>query len=339
MAISLDTSNTELLGRALSFVLIDEGFSLPSALATRARKSAERLKEWSNDSGNKHRWREFADELVHNLRECFQTGQLRSVQKRRERMWEQYHKFRCSQQFKTHWSKFLERCIGCEPCPIFIQFINDKIMGMLIKSEFPVEEVQQECKEPSLDYEEKNALRYTAGYTIRALKKKIKRSTHPLKKEIELCLIEMNEEDTEECMDESVEWTRSVDRGGLIHVSDVVYEVFVRMELVLRQYLNGRRACELDQLQQVTQLIVGDEQVLFGWSVVSMSWEEEEASVLLRMIAEHWLNLRGFSLASSLVEKYKQSVKKNVQKSKGIRKQLQGSTAKKGQVPESSVDS
>lgn len=41
------------------------------------------------------------------------------------------------------------------------------------------------------------------------------------------------------------------------------------------------------------------------------------------MIAEHWLTLRGFSLASAFIEKYKQQAKKNVQKSKGIRNQLQ----------------
>ena len=231
---------------------------------------------------------------VHNLRECFQTGQLRSVKKRRERMWEQYHNLRCSKLFKTHWSKFLASSIGCEPCPIFIQFTSD------------------------------NALRYTAGYTIKALTKKIKQSTDPMKKEIEFCLIEMNEEDTGECIDESEEWTRSVDRGGLIHVNDMVYHVFATMELVLREYLNGRRAQDSDELQEVTKLIVNNENVLFGWSIVSASWEEEAASVVLHMIAEHWLKLRGFSLASALVEKYKQSAKKNDQKSKGIRKQLQG---------------
>lgn len=54
---------------------------------------------------------------------------------------------------------------------------------------------------------------------------------------------------------------------------------------------------------------------------MSVSWEPEVADVLLQMIAEHWLTLKGFSTASAFVEKYKQLAKKNVQKS--IRKQLQ----------------
>ncbi len=343
MACSQGGSNTELLRAALSLVLKDEGFGLPSVPAERARKTAENLMEWTSDTDNKQVWGEFADELVLSLKGCFQMGQLRKVRKQRERMWERYHKLRSSELFKTRWAKFLESSVGCESCPIFFQFVSDAIMEMLIKGQFPVEDVHHKG-EATLDYEEKNALRYTAGYTLRALKKKINRSAHPLKKELGFCLMEMSEEDTgdtAESMDESEERTRSVDRGTLIHVNDMIYTVFATMELVLRRYLNGRRAREIDGLQEVTEHITTDEDVLFGWSIVSASWGEEEAKVLLHMIAEHWMKMRGFSFASALVERYKQLAKKNVQKSKGVRKQLQnpGSNIKKLQVPGSNIDS
>ena len=45
----------------------------------------------------------------------------------------------------------------------------------------------------SLDYQEANALRYSAGYVIRALKSKLERSASPAKKELILCLGEMIE--------------------------------------------------------------------------------------------------------------------------------------------------
>ena len=63
--------------------------------------------------------------------------------------------------------------------------------------------------------------------------------------------------------------------------------------------------------------------MLFYWSIISVNWEEETAEVLLCMIVEHWITLRGVSTASALIEKYKQQSKKNVQKSKGVRKRLQ----------------
>ena len=51
-------------------------------------------------------------------------------------------------------------------------------------------------------------------------------------------------------------------------------------------------------------------------------WEENEADALLHMLVDHWVTIRGYSFASSYVERYKQKQKKTVQKSKGLRKNL-----------------
>lgn len=64
-----------------------------------------------------------------------------------------------------------------------------------------------------MTYNEKNALRYAAGYVIQHLQKQVKRSAHPLKDELEFCLIELNETDSEES-NESEDWVESIDRGG-----------------------------------------------------------------------------------------------------------------------------
>ena len=55
--------------------------------------------------------------------------------------------------------------------------------------------------------------------------------------------------------------------------------------------------------------------------MISADWEEE-GDVLLQMIIEHWVTVRGFSYTSAFLEKYKQANKKMVQKSKGTRKNL-----------------
>ena len=41
-------------------------------------------------------------------------------------------------------------------------------------------------------------------------------------------------------------------------------------------------------------IIINDENVFFAWSIVSASWQEEEAQAM-KIIAEHWITLRGFS--------------------------------------------
>lgn len=118
-------------------------------------------------------------------------------------------------------------------------------------------------------------------------------------------------------VDESEEWTMAIDRGGLKHIDDNTYMVFATMELVL----SSKKASEIPGLQEVTEKMTSCEDVLFHWSMVSVNWGEEESRILLHMIAEHWLKLRGFSFASALGEKYKQT-QKSIQKSKALQKQL-----------------
>lgn len=88
----------------------------------------------------------------------------------------------------------------------------------------------------SLSYKEKDVIGYTAGYIPRALKK-IDLSSHPLKKELSLCLVDL----TEECdvEDESCEWSKIVDRGGLNHVFENMYWFTALMELEIKKNLSA----------------------------------------------------------------------------------------------------
>ena len=175
--------------------------------------------------------------------------------------------------------------------------------------------------EVTLNYEERCAVRYTAGYTIQSLLKKVKCSRNK-QKELKKCLQDMIES-TEESLHDSISWTKAVDRGGLIHVNDYVFDVFAEMEIVLRKNL---KACKQD-LRQVVEVIVNDDNVLFTCALVSASWQEEQSVALLRLIAQHWVTMRGFSNAKSLLEQYKRRSKQSVQKSKGLRRKLSTTTS------------
>ena len=79
----------------------------------------------------------------------------------------------------------------------------------------------------------------------------------------------------------------------------------------------------------LVESIATDEDVLFYWSIISAEWEEKEEQILLRMIIDLWVTVRGFSFAKSMLEMYKQAQKKSVQKSNGVRKQLIGKSTGK----------
>jgi hypothetical protein len=252
----------------------------------------------------------------------------------REKMWQKYYEMRTSEHFKGAWSDILKN-INSVPCPIFYQFVTDKIMESLIDEYYRLQSESQ-CTPATrpLDHEDMCALRYTAGYVIHSLKKRAK--AQPVKKEILLCLEELTDDHGSYTyvlssgaiiyfsvgMHFSESWVDLLDRGGLVHVSDTTFMLSVCMEKELR--LNGVNAST-----GIKEIALGNiaknEDVLYHWSVLSANWREEEVNQeLFKMIINHWVTIRGFSFTSAFMETYKQRKKKTVQKSKGLRKTLIG---------------
>lgn len=308
---------------AMNAVLEDDGFSLPSELARNARTTATRVMSWCDDPSNLPILTAFAQELLHLLEKCLTSRQ--SSQSQREKMWEAYHKLRVSAVFKSIWVHFLETSAATEACPIFYQYVTDRLFKVLIKLHFPVSvpAVNETSMENSLTYEEVNALRYAAGYVPRALRKKLEHGSHPLKEELILCLYDMTEDDGQENTSQSEHWINLIDRGGLKHVNSATYMLFVAMELCIRKHIHKSSHQTLDHLKEE---IPGDEDVQFQWAIISANWDREEAQTLLPLIIQLWVTIRGFSYASAWMEKHKQTTKKSTQKTKGVRKQLMGTS-------------
>ena len=71
--------------------------------------------------------------------------------------------------------------------------------------------------------------------------------------------------------------------------------------------------------------VTEDDDVLFYWLIVAADFEiddDEVHKVLLHKIAELYITVRGFSLASGWLEKYKQRTKKSTQRTKSLRRDL-----------------
>ena len=178
-------------------MLSDDSFKLPTTQAEEALKSAVKLLEWTRASPETAT--SFAKRLILGLKKCFgrYKSTVRSFRMSREKMWGNFHKYATSDNFVKEWRTTLAS-VSIEPSPILYQYITDTVFSHLIKENFPVDARREEEEDVALDYQEMNALRYSAGYVIRAVRKKIKRSSHPLKNEIALCteeLIDMSLDD------------------------------------------------------------------------------------------------------------------------------------------------
>lgn len=91
----------------------------------------------------------------------------------------------------------------------------------------------------TLTYVEENAIRYTAGYVIRKLERKY---AHLKTEEAAECCTAVREMGRKlkpgtSCEHQSSDWTKLTDRGGLYHVEDMVYELFVTIELIVDKEL------------------------------------------------------------------------------------------------------
>ena len=168
-------------------------------LAAKARQCADKLLKWMLQSANKPRAVTFAITLVKSLQECC-SSESKSIRVRKEKMWEKYYQLRSSEDFCVSWSKFISESVHEEACPIFYQFVTDVIFEKVVTHHFPVKETPNKEITCYFSYEELNALRYTAGYVIKAVLQKIEKSKYDvhLKEEMILCMTDLKEKEERE---------------------------------------------------------------------------------------------------------------------------------------------
>ena len=201
----------------------------------------------------------------------------------------------------------------------FFQFVKDKIFDHLIKVEFEVTFGGGNSSNQPLAKEEEMALRYVARYVCRKVREKLESSSHPQKDDMIFCIFSL-------CGDESDDesWCNLVDRGGLWHVNDEAYTLFYAMEEEIRQVLTLGAVSKQSEgsTTKIINRIMQSEDVLFQWCIRSPECDDAVSKAVLKKVVELYVTIRGFAFASSCLELYKQSKRKALQRSKGIRKEL-----------------
>ena len=94
--------------------------------------------------------------------------------------------------------------------------------------------------------------------------------------------------------------------------TDHTYHFFHAVEMNVRRHFSKTSAPTLSAGSKaaLVESIVSEEDVLFYWSIISAKWEEKEEQILLWMLIEMWVTVRGFSFAKSMLEMYKQAQKR-----------------------------
>ena len=241
-------------------MLKDSGFRIESASASAALHAAKELSEWMSNPENIPATVAFSEQLTTSLQLAIAKHPVNRCE--REKVWGSFHKLRCSEAFKAEWEGFLHRSTTIRPDPTFYQYVVGVIFKQILKLHCQIvgsARTQEDCH---LSYEDKNAVRYAAGYVPRALAKKLRKSAHPLKEELTLCLFELVDDDGDDSHDESQDWVNMIDRGGLKHVNNTTYMVFASMELVVRRYIQLKMPANFKQ--DTKDHVLRDEDVLSG---------------------------------------------------------------------------
>lgn len=333
-----------MLFNAVKHVIDDKGFDVPTENSQRARLIAHKMLEIIENDQESECVLDFASWLVQEISACCTYPRGLTCHALKEHIWQAFYKLSSGNCFRTRWTTFIESKTGLKASAIFYQFVTRSIFDELIKAQFPILPggLAPGVNQPSLNHEESSALRYCGGYVVRSLIKKVGISSRDSKEDLIICLKDLCEgkytpllclcnysilldDDDEVSVKDSTEWLNSVDRGGLLKISDIFYEFLVAVEVEVRRHFPAVLTDAYDNEDLKTAAIcstMSSENVHFYWEIITTDWCGTIGSDLFKLIVEHYVTIRGFSFTKGFMEKYKQSRKKTTQKSKGLRKNV-----------------
>ena len=263
----------------------------------------------------------FSKWLVSKLELIVDSAKKRNAEGiNREKLWVNYHKETSFIEFTSKWNDFCSK-IKVVMTPLFYQHITDEIFEYLIKDEFDLNGPNGfEEQTPHLTFEEENAVHFVGGYVLRVIKEDPK-NLNILPLVLKLINIEKNSH-----VGSSQEWLVSIDRGGLIDITDEAFQCFYSIELVIRRYFNSSRTRDMVDgfTDEVNAAVLQDDDVLFNWCLavglaLGCDYDETISESCLKQIVRKWVTIRGHSFSKSMMEMYKQSSKKGTDKSKPLR--------------------
>lgn len=242
----------------------------------------------------------FAKWLHKGLVDIMQNGD-------RTELWKQFYGLRSSNEFCKKWEEYLDH-LDLSNEPLFYQHLTLALFEQILSDTFKDDPCPSETSSTEFTYEEENAIRYMGGYVIRKLKEK----------DLDVGFLEDSDKYLES---QSSDWINAIDCGGLVHITDSCFQLFLAIETITRQEMKATAAVMDDSFRShLENMITSDSDVLFCWTLIT--GEESLNENILHEVIQLWVTIRGFSFAKSIVEKYRLATKKRTAKSKGLRTKL-----------------
>ena len=182
-------------------------------------------------------------------------------------------------------------------------------------------------KEISYTPDELNVMRYTSGFVPCKLLHKYELGPGEKAYHFVACLQGMAvscESNQTDFLEFTKFWLDKVNRGGLFSISNETFSLFIAVERSVRQLLPNHLggSDSSTNLQDLVEKVSEEIDVQFRWSLITLDLSTTEEVELLYELVQLWITIRGFSIASSWLEMYKEATKSNVKKSTGLRKHL-----------------
>ena len=100
--------------------------------------------------------------------------------------------------------------------------------------------------------------------------------------------------------------------------------LFTAMECEVRDHFHVDKleAMKDGYKDKITLAVTNNDEVLFHWCMLTAETADSDAEIILPMLIDLWVTIRGFSFAGSWLEIYKKKKKKALQRSKALRKRI-----------------
>ena len=141
-------------------MLEDESFKFQSKAAMEAREAAVSMLDWATRQENLPAQTNFLQQLQDNFKNCLKFLNPTSIN--RIRLWQSFFLLRSSSKFIEMWKDFL-LMIKVKPTPTLYQHLTMIMFREEINKKMKKEHDTSTGLQP-LTENERNALRYTAGY-------------------------------------------------------------------------------------------------------------------------------------------------------------------------------
>ncbi len=318
--------------RSLQEILDSDELRTDTAVTKDLKNSADKLLCLSEDQ--KPHFHKLCSDLNFSFKRIIDSASRRkSLTTKLDKLYTMFHEFSIRNGFEM--CSTCEKAIGLNIHEILWQRLMEKEFLQLISTKLsPTESGTEESSQVNrtLSLIESNAVRYTAGFIVRKVEQKFSEIKTMEATEFTAALKEMaGKLKIKEPVDQqhpSCKWINLVDRGGLYHVQDIIYDIFITIKHFVDNKLSKilkNRGESIECLQKHNlSWVLEEEEVQSVWSQVTLTLIEDESrrQKLLTEIVHMWITTRGHSKTHRLKEEYKVKKKEGIKGKRSLRKEL-----------------